>query len=967
MPDHPELVSEKKYTEDFKTTILYCYSYGFSLNDENGKKKDDEKGKKKCRDTKRSSQKSRIKKILNNYVNWDNKNEKKQNKIRLINKASEAMKDNPFQRFYRFCRYIPVYSPSYYLHIIAALSPYFDRCDYESLKCDNYSYGEEDKDNFLRLAASFVNLTTMHMEKLLSKKISARTQLDETDKTYYMNSDEAAEIIKGFNLKEIKESILISALQKCLNEDYFSYTYFEGREKTPFVHLKKLEDMGLLLRKWSPGNTGHQRNTYWYLSQITIDKIINEGHLADSQFEQHLYSALDFFSRYYTFGEIGMYLLDRMDRNYNSPFRFRHEYFIQSLCDFHVIDLLNAIEEKKWCLIEYQHAMAGFDTKLLCYPLQIRVGSRNGREHLMYYDPIRHCYTALRIEFIKDITYYSFDKIKDVLLQSGVVESKETLASEILNAKVGINYLWGVTTPSLLEEGQVNNARLPINPKHITMQIRYDPKKEYYIKNRLYRECRHGIVTDLPEMSLIQFDIDVASPSELIPWIRSFYTRIEKLEGLDTGKYTLENDLSKMQKILEDGKLNSRESSGPREIWSVPKEILDRLGKSEDATSHKLIFNEIFSIYYYIFADMLVNLMKDADKRTEAELKQLVSFTKDKVIQKYSNRVGDATDAKLSREIIKMFLKNKFFIKMQENNEIMYSPIYKMDGRLDLYKQVIPLSIMEKRWLKTIITDPKIYLFLSENEVDHLRDFLAKDSSNPKPLSMNDIVCYDRYHILRKKTTENTTPDEKEVNENYRHIISTMLEGISCQVSLNITYRDNYSEIIEGEFDPVVIEYSKRNNSFQGYFMAHGQSGESFMIFNIPQIIEVTVAGNKFSHSEAEKKYDEFIEKNTAMVEFEFFDERNLADRILTEFSPWKRECVKDGNHYRVKLYYRRGIGEDRGEELDIVIRLMSFGGYLKFKDMTKGSIGQLIKERVDKQLELIREKDKIKDDGDSR
>ena len=976
MPDHPELVSKKKYTDDFITAILYCYSYGFFFDDENGKKT--------IGNTEFSVQKSRIKKILVNYVDWDN--------LRMINKPSEAMKDNPFQRLYRFCRYIPVAEPSYYLHIIAALSPYFDNSDYDSFKLYD---DDENKDDFLMLAASYTGLTEAEKAQLLDKKISARTRLDKTDIEYYRTIDDATiiddatkaetkidgatKIIKGFGLDERKECILIEALTKFLNKNYFKYTYFGGKEKTPEAHLKKLENVGVLSHKYAPGNTEHKRNRYWYLSQFTMDKIINEGSITDPQFKQHLYSALDFFSRYYTFGEIGVYLLDRMGAENNSLFRFRHEYFMQTLCDFHVIDLLNAIEKEKWCLIEYHHATADFDTKLLCYPLQIRVGSRNGREHLMYYDPIRHCYTALRIEFIKKITYYSFNKTEDILLRSGVVESEEALESEILNAKAGINYLWGVTSPSLPEVRQENNARVPTAPKHVTMLICYDPKKEYYIRNRMYRECGHGKVTELPETGLLQFDIDIAAPYELIPWVRSFYTRIVKLEGLNTARYTLENDLAVMKTILEDGELDPKGSSRSREIWSVPQNLLDRLGKGEEATGHDLVYNEIFSVYYYIFSDMLIDLTLNVAEGPSEDIKNAIHSARKKAVEKYNDRVGiysqNYYEINLLDEVKQIFIDNNFFIKKHEKDGVKYSPFYKIDHQLDFYKEVLPLSIMEKRWLKTIMTDPKIYLFLSEGEVKHLKDLLATDADPVEPLPMDNIVCYDRYHVIRRKTEEGKAFSEKEINESYRHIISAILDGINRQVSLNIIYRDNYGEIIKGEFDPIVIEYSKRNNSFQGYFLLHDYSIESkdqsnnisFWVFNFSQIINISVSGNKFRHSEAEKKYDEFIEKNTAMVEFEFIDERNLADRILTELSPWRRECIKDGNHYRIKLHYRKGKGDDKGEELDIVIRLMSFGGYLKFKNMDKGSIGWQIKERVDKQLELIREKDKIKDDGESR
>lgn len=59
---------------------------------------------------------------------------------------------------------------------------------------------------------------------------------------------------------------------------------------------------------------------------------------------------LDFYSRYALLGELGCFLLDRLDSDPESPFQFKHEYYIQTLNDFNLADLLYAIEKKRWCL-----------------------------------------------------------------------------------------------------------------------------------------------------------------------------------------------------------------------------------------------------------------------------------------------------------------------------------------------------------------------------------------------------------------------------------------------------------------------------------------------------------------------------------------------------------------------------------------------------------------------------------------
>lgn len=994
MADHPELVSGKKYTEDFKKVILDFYNYEFLFNTSNeyklkklakekkkiisaeeyqiiriSKNYETEKNNKKCKtqnnrmkgilkrykkDTKYNAQRYRISKILKNYVSWDDKKEKNENKIRFINKASEAMKDNPFQRFYRFCRYIPTSDPTYFMHIIAALSWQFELNDKVILYYNDYLTDVAEELGILK------NEKFIKHNNLINKKEAANAKRE----------------IGALLSDEKDKNTLFEALKKHFQAAFLAENYLFGNTRTTMNRLKYIGETGVIVGKDRPRNKAKNLDRsfyYWCLADTTIEQLIEAGRKINNGFEQHLHSVLDFFSRYYAFGEVGVFLLDRMGEKYNSPFRFRHEYFMQSLCDFHMIDLLDAIEQRKWCLIKYHHATAGFDTELLCYPLQIRIGNRNGREHLMFYDPLRHCYSALRIEFIIGITYYDEDAV--IIALSGE-NDKETIQQEIENSREGLKYLWGVSAPFLPKIGSENNACTSAEPKHITMQIKWDPEKEYYIRNRLYRECRHGTVTELPEKGLLRFDIDVASPSELIPWIRSFYTRIVKLEGFENGSFTLENDLPKMQQILTGSELVHEAPVSPKVPWSVPKEILNRLGNGKEAVCHNLIFNEIFSIYYYIFADMFTNLTADIDKYSKTNFEKAIDSTRKKAIMKYYNRVGayvensdeeNSKPNKLIDEVMEIFFNNNFFVKKQKNDILIYSPAYKTDGRLDFYKQVLPLSIIEKRWLMTIIKDPKIYLFLNEEEVTFLDELLSKDESRPEPLPMEHIVCYDRYHTAKKKTNENRRSEETEINKKQQHIMSAILEGISSQRSISITYRNNYGKLITGDFDPAVIEYSKRNNSLQGYFLKHGRDNKPFMIFNFSQIIKISVADSKFDHAAAEAKYDKMIEEDTDTVKFEFIDERNLADRLLTEFSPWKRECIRDGDHYTVTLYYRRGIGTDRGEERDIVIRLMSFGGYLRFVDMKKGSIGHQIKERVDSQLQLLQEKSIIKDDGDSR
>ena len=86
-------------------------------------------------------------------------------------------------------------------------------------------------------------------------------------------------------------------------------------------------------------------------------------------------------------------------------------------------------------------------------------------------------------------------------------------------------------------------------------------------------------------------------------------------------------------------------------------------------------------------------------------------------------------------------------------------------------------------------------------------------------------------------------------------------------------------------------------------------------------------------------------------VELEFYDVRNIADRILTEFSPWKKKCIYDSKThlFRLTIYYRKQ------DEMDLVIRLLGYGGNLRFVDK-ENTIYKEIQLRMYRQMELIRD-----------
>ena len=682
-----------------------------------------------------------------------------------------------------------------------------------------------------------------------------------------------------------------------------------GRLKAPIEdrtldnHLNTLENLGIVIRHQKEGKSPNSKGgtKHWELSDATVKKLIEEGKKVDNKFERHLQNAIDFYSRSYILGEVGNFLLDRIDPKFESRIYLKAEYFMQSLNDYNLIDLWEAISEKKWCYIKYRHAIRKKKKKIavLCYPLEIRVSSTSGRQMLMYYEPFKRCCSAFRLEFIDEIYYYSEQEIKEILKDASHREVVQYLDQDIKNARELLKHTWGVSMPV----PQENNVVTEPNLHHVKLSIQYDPDKEYYLLNRMNRECRGGKVTVLENQ--IDFEIDVVDTKEMRPWIRGFYTRIIACEGLESNRFSFKEDIKELNDQFEKNILEKREKppAPPKVTWKVPDEVQKILEeKKKKASAHIQIFNSIFSIYSYLAAEKIEN---------ENEKKE----------SKYASKLG-----KMTVELIKS----------------RYSDIWKNVNfdKAEIYKDIVPLTKIEIRWLKTILQDHRIDDFLSQNEIKVMKEWL--DEKPYEALKMDDICYYDRYIF----------PEESLKKE--QEIFTTLLDGIYNEEILSITYDKNTTDgEITGKFKPVIVEFSKRNNCFQTYVISCEDNNTYRM--NVSRIKEIKNEGEKFNWEDEKKRLDNSRE-SSQFVEVEFWDTLNIPDRILTEFSPWKKKCkcTHDENDkavYRLKIYYQKD------DEKELVIRLMGYGANIRFTNENHPILRE-IRKRMNAQLEYIVEEE---------
>ena len=230
-------------------------------------------------------------------------------------------------------------------------------------------------------------------------------------------------------------------------------------------------------------------------------------------------------------------------------------------------------------------------------------------------------------------------------------------------------------------------------------------------------------------------------------------------------------------------------------------------------------------------------------------------------------------------------------------------------------KPTKPMTLLQKQWLKALLSDPRIKLFIPDTT--GLEDI--------EPLYDQDtFVYFDRY--------EDGDPfnDEKYI-EHFRTILSAMKEKRKIRIRFQ-GHRDSRHVWI---CIPYHLEYSPKDDKFRLITAYEGH----LLTINIGRIQSVKM---KEEYSEEESRPAVLREKSMVL---ELTDDRNALERAMLHFSDLEKETVKiDRKHYRITIWYKKD------DETEILIRILSFGPVLKVVE--PASLVNQIVQRLDRQLQ---------------
>lgn len=223
----------------------------------------------------------------------------------------------------------------------------------------------------------------------------------------------------------------------------------------------------------------------------------------------------------------------------------------------------------------------------------------------------------------------------------------------------------------------------------------------------------------------------------------------------------------------------------------------------------------------------------------------------------------------------------------------------------------MPMTTLEKQWLKAILLDPRIRLF----------DISLPELKDTEPLfTSEDYILYDQY-------SDGDPFEDPEYIDRFRII----LQAIREHHALTVKSYNRKGQIVQMHLLPRYLEYSEKDNKFRLFSSGCRYGGT----VNLSRIISCERYYSDFPLSKLWKP-----QKQKETVTLRISDERNALERCMLHFSHFQKQTERiDGSHYLMKIQY------DRDDETELVIRVLGFGPLIEV--LHPDSFLSLIKERL--------------------
>lgn len=257
-------------------------------------------------------------------------------------------------------------------------------------------------------------------------------------------------------------------------------------------------------------------------------------------------------------------------------------------------------------------------------------------------------------------------------------------------------------------------------------------------------------------------------------------------------------------------------------------------------------------------------------------------------------------------------------------------PLIKKDYSTNIQNiPTMPLSVLQKRWLKALCNDKRIRLFVSDEVLECLKNQLQDVEAL---FNENDYYLYDKY-------SDGDSYDDSDYIKNFR----TALEAIHQKKTISVEYTGRFGQQKRFTCAPCKIEYSEKDDKFRIISKVRNR----YSILNIARINSCELTENSKVDDISE---EDLPDNRRTSVTLEIYDERKAMERVMLAFAHFEKSAVQISDEvYRLTLNY------DSFDETELVVRVLSFGPMVKV--IEPQSFVKLIQERIEKQVNLMKKK----------
>ncbi len=296
-----------------------------------------------------------------------------------------------------------------------------------------------------------------------------------------------------------------------------------------------------------------------------------------------------------------------------------------------------------------------------------------------------------------------------------------------------------------------------------------------------------------------------------------------------------------------------------------------------------LIFSELYSVYYHTVAKILA-------KALEGEISE----------QEIKKEIRKSAFSESTMAIFPALQTGKWQLLDDDFLPVIENP------------PTMPLTTLQKRWLRSLSDDPRIRLF----------DADLSAFSDAEPLfTREDYKIYDQY-------LDGDPFEDEAYIQNFRLI----LQAVKEKRPVKITMMNRSGNEMQVRFFPQGFEYSLKDDKIR--ILADGCR---FRYYNLAKIIKAewyTGDGPWNEHPEKEERKD---------LVLRITNERNALERAMLHFAHFEKSTERmDEKQYLLKLKYYKN------DETELVIRILSFGPCIQV--LEPEHFVDLIKERLWKQ-----------------